>query len=153
MGTGGAGLGGAGEAGQEQGRRLVIKSKLNKPESSKNGNKPVRALRMLKSSVLNDMMLLAACMNNVNDDDYVSGYNSTPHYDDRSTPRHGSSGGRTPSERSGGGRTPGGRTPGGPGGRTPVGGGGSRTPQDRRSGDRQRTPRGHFGDATPLYDE
>ena len=73
---------------------------------------------------------------------YISGYNSgTPHYDDRSTPRYGSSGGRTPSERSGGGRTPG-------------AGGGSRTPQDRRGGDRQqRTPRGHYGDATPLYDE
>ena len=61
-----------------------------------------------------------------------SGYNSTPSYDERSTPRYGSSGGRTP------------------GGRTP--GAGGRTPQDRRSGDK-RTPRGHFGDATPLYDE
>ena len=51
------------------------------------------------------------------------GYNSgTPHYEDRSTPRYGSSGSRTPSERSGGARTP---------------GGGGRTPQDRRGGDRQ----------------
>merc|ERR1719474_295423 len=53
------------------------------------------------------------------------GYNSTPHYDDQRTPRYGSGGSRTP--------------------------GGGRTPQERR-GDRQ-TPRGHFGDATPLYDE
>ena len=44
----------------------------------------------------------------------VVGYNSTPSYDDRSTPRYGSSGGRTP------------------GARTPGGGGGSRTPGDRR---------------------
>merc|ERR1712115_539989 len=52
------------------------------------------------------------------------GYNSTPHYDDRSTPRYGSSGGRTP---------------GSAGGRTPASAGG-RTPQDRRG------PRGHYGD-------
>ena len=58
----------------------------------------------------------------------MAGYNSTPQYDERSTPRYGSTGARTPS------------------GRTPS----QRTPGDRR-GDR-RTPRG-FGDATPLYDE
>ena len=58
----------------------------------------------------------------------MSGYNSTPQYDDRSTPRYGGSTGA---------RTPGARTPG------------QRTPGDRRD---RRTPRG-YGDATPLYDE
>ena len=79
-------------------------------------------VRQLSDDVRHGLMLIIS----------YSGYNSTPSYDERSTPRYGSSGGRTP------------------GGRTP--GAGGRTPQDRRSGDK-RTPRGHFGDATPLYDE
>ena len=96
------------------------------------------------------------------------GYNSTPHYDDqRRAPSQGS-GSRTPVANirtpsgGAGGRTPGGassRTPGSGANNEPVaprrtpGGGGSRTPgQDRRGGERG-TPRGQYGDATPLYDE
>jgi len=98
------------------------------------------------------------------------GYSTTPRYDDpRLTPKYGA-GGRTPTQSSAGkprpsgssrmpppaagSRTPSGsRTPVlGSGGRTPGGSSSSRTPtqQHQRT---PRTPRGHFGDSTPLYDE
>lgn len=81
---------------------------------------------------------------------YSSGYGSTPQYEEGhrapSSSRTPMASGRTPS--SGGSRTPGSganRTPLA-NARTP---GGGRTPgQDKRG-----TPRGSFGDATPLYDE
>ena len=96
------------------------------------------------------------------------GYNSTPHYDDqRRAPSQGC-GSRTPVANirtpsgGAGGRTPGGassRTPGSGANNEPVaprrtpGGGGSRTPGQERRGGERGTPRGQYGDATPLYDE
>ena len=59
----------------------------------------------------------------------ITGYNSTPRYED--------GGQRTPRYGGGSGSSSGGRS----------GSAAGRTPQDRR------TPRGHYGDATPLYDE
>jgi len=77
------------------------------------------------------------------------GYSTTPRYDDpRRTPGYG---GRTPS-RTPAGQSGGGRTPSQPG-RTPTQP--QRTPKSAPYGSREqgRTPRGQFGDATPLYDE
>ena len=95
------------------------------------------------------------------------GYSTTPRYDQdpRLTPKYGGGGGRTPQQAGGGsrsmpppqgGRPPAGRTPT-HGGRTPTHGGGGRTPQysssRSESGRTPGTPRGQFGDSTPLYDE
>lgn len=85
------------------------------------------------------------------------GYSTTPRYDNdpRRTPKYG---GGTPSQQVGGNRSmpppPGGRPPMG-GGRTPnQHGGGGRTPQySSGRSESGRTPRGQFGDSTPLYDE
>jgi len=95
------------------------------------------------------------------------GYSTTPRYDQdpRLTPKYGGGGGRTPQQAASGsrsmpppqgGRPPAGRTPT-HGGRTPTHGGGGRTPQygsgRSESGRTPGTPRGQFGDSTPLYDE
>jgi transcription elongation factor SPT6 len=110
-----------------------------------------------------------------------AGYSTTPRYDDKSrgtpqytsgrTPQYNTSSSRQTPQYNSGSRTPqqhGGRTPQPPrgdGSRTPQyppKSGGSRTPQpqhhsssggSRKPSQPPRTPRGQFGDATPLYDE